>query len=223
MSQIETVLGDIQLKWGQKALQSARNMNLPLKVYSSGFAALDARIGGIPQAQITEITGLPSSGLSTLAYKSLAAAQKASANIMVIERQARLDMLDAAASGVKVEDLIMVETAEPKALLNLLRELLNCASVDYILVNLMGFRETLNLQPLLPILRRSDCALVLLVSQPIAANLAALRLRLSCHKWLRRSQDIIGCLSSVRIEKERYGKAGQEILLLLPFAEEVWE
>ena len=75
MKQIDEVILRIQEKWGHQALQSARHLTVQDRVYPSGFLSLDSLIGGIPRAQVTELVGRPTSGMTTLVYHSLAQSQ----------------------------------------------------------------------------------------------------------------------------------------------------
>lgn len=223
MKQIDDVILRIQEKWGRQVLQSARHLTVQDRVYPSGFLSLDGLIGGIPRAQVTELVGRPTSGMTTLVYHSLAQSQKHGANVVIIDSLSHLDMNTAAASGVNLENLILVEIEEIPLLLNLLRELLHSGVVNYLLVNLLGLRQgNLSLRPLINELHHSDCALVLLLSPKMQSDSASLRLRIQRQKWLQQNGDIIGCLSSVTVEKGHFGKTGTETLLLLPFEQEAW-
>jgi hypothetical protein len=223
MKQIDEVILRIQEKWGHQALQSARHLAVQDRVYPSGFLSLDGLIGGIPRAQITELVGRPTSGMTTLVYHSLAQSQKQGANVVIIDSLSQLDMNAAAASGVNLENLVLVEIAEIPLLLNLVRELLHSGVVNYLLVNLLGLRHgNVSLRPLINELHHSDCALVLLLSPSVQSGSASLRLRIQRQKWLQQNGDIVGCLSSIQVEKQRSGSVGAETLLLLPFEQELW-
>src|SRR5262245_5602192 len=133
MSRIDAVISRIQEKWGHQAVQSARHLSRQDKVYSSGFLSLDSLIGGFPRAQVTEVVGRPTSGMTTLVYHSLARNQKLGANVVIIDSLSHLDMNAAAASGVNLDNLVLVEIEEIPLLLNLVRELLHSGVVNYLL------------------------------------------------------------------------------------------
>ena len=80
----------------------------------------------------------------------------------------------------------------------------------------------ISLRPLLNVLHQSDCAVVLLLPPSVRSDSASLRLRIQRQKWLQQNGDVVGCLSSVRVEKQRSGNTGTETLLLLPFEREAW-
>jgi hypothetical protein len=222
MKNIDEIIGKIQEKWGHQALQSARHLSSELRTYPSGFHALDALIGGIPRGHLSEIVGRPSSGMTTLAYHSLALAQKQGANIVVIDSVGNLDIHAATEFGLSMEKIVLVEAHEPDLLLNLLPELLNSGVVNYLLLNFMGLRQSnLNLRSLRTVLSQSDCALTMLLPKTVHTDIAALRLHVQREKWLRLGKDIVGCMSSVHVEKQRFGKVGAECLLLLPFEKEL--
>jgi hypothetical protein len=223
MKQVDELMARIQEKWGYQAVQTARHLSLAEnRSYPSGFQALDALIGGIPRSHLTEITGRPSSGMTTLVYHSLALAQQQGANIVVIDNISNLDIQAATEFGLNLEKLVLVEVEELNLLLNLLPELLNSGVVHYLLVNLMSLRQNLlSLRALSPFLQKSDCAVTLLIPRSTKSDIAALRLHIQRRKWLKQGKDIIGCLSSVQVEKQRFGKAGRECLLLLPFEDRI--
>jgi hypothetical protein len=223
MKNIDEIIGKIQEKWGHQAVQSARHLSVAeKKFYPSGFYALDALIGGIPRGHITEIVGRPSSGMTTLAYHSLTHAQKQGANIVVIDSVGNLDIHAATEFGLNLEKLVLVESHELPLLLNLLPEILNSGIVNYLLLNFMGLRQqNLSLRPFMNVLSQSDCAVVPLLPQTTQTDIAALRLHIQRQRWLRLGTDIVGCLSSVQVEKQRFGKVGRECLLLLPFEKEL--
>jgi hypothetical protein len=185
--------------------------------------SLDKLIDGFPRAQVTELVGRPTSGMTTLAYYSLARSQRQGANVVIIDSLSQLDMNAAAALGANLKNLVLVEIEQLPLLLNLVRELLHNGVVNYLLVNLLGLRQTnLNLRPLMNNLYASDCALVLLLPQRVQSDIASLRLQVQRQNWLPQNDDIIGCFSSVKVEKQRFGKTGAETLLLLPFEGETW-
>jgi RecA/RadA recombinase len=112
MSRIDEVISRIQEKWGHQAVQSARQLSRQDKFYSSGFLSLDNLIGGFPRSQVTELVGRPTSGMTTLAYYSLARSQRQGANVVIIDSLSHLDMNTAAASGANLENLVLVEIEE---------------------------------------------------------------------------------------------------------------
>jgi hypothetical protein len=223
MDKIDAVMARIQEKWGQQALQRAHHLSVQDKVYSSGFISLDWMIGGIPRAQITEIVGRPTSGMNSLAFHSLARSQKQGANVVIVDSLSRLNLNAAAASGVQLAKLILVEAEDLALILNLVREIIHSGVVQYLLLNLLTLHQSaLSLRSLISVLHASDCALVLLLPAKAKTDSASLRLSLQRQEWLRQNGDIVGCLSLVTVEKHRLGKAGMESLLLLPFEQEIW-
>ncbi len=70
---LQLTLWDVQKRWGQKALDL---LNGPSSTgdstrISTGFDRLDQMLGsgGIARGRITELLGIPTSGMTTLAHK----------------------------------------------------------------------------------------------------------------------------------------------------------
>jgi RecA/RadA recombinase len=83
---LDDVLNRIQQKWGQSAIQPAhRIQRIERKTIATGFIALDKMMVGIPCGHITEISGRPTSGMSTLAYHLIASAQSANQHVVCVD------------------------------------------------------------------------------------------------------------------------------------------
>ena len=83
---------------------------------STGFEDLDRhlRAGGVPQGQLTEISGAASSGKTALALGILAAATRAGALVAIIDAQGGFYPPAAAALGVDLTRLLVARVPAPK-------------------------------------------------------------------------------------------------------------
>jgi hypothetical protein len=91
---------------------------------SSGIAAMDALMGGLPRGCLTEICGPASSGRTTLLLAALAAATRRGECCAVVDASDALDPQSAVAAGVELERLLWVrcgESSPQKCLEQLLR------------------------------------------------------------------------------------------------------
>lgn len=92
---------------------------------STGFPALDALLpnGGIPVSRLTELIGVPTSGMTTLAYKWVASAQGEADLAAYLDLSATLDPDYARRCGVRLERLVIVRPADMAQALEIARDL----------------------------------------------------------------------------------------------------
>lgn len=86
--------------------------DIKIELLSTGSLAVDAALGGgIPKGKIVDIVGKTSSGKTTLALTACATLQKENpeANIMYIDAEIALDPVYAAALGVDLNKIILVQ------------------------------------------------------------------------------------------------------------------
>ena len=111
---LEATVAAIQLRWGQKALQPAKQAFSPTETaphISTSFPALDqalAGIGGIPQGRLTEILGTPTSGMATLALKIIAQAQSEGHTTAYLDLGRTFDPEYAARCEVNLSHLLLI-------------------------------------------------------------------------------------------------------------------
>src|SRR5689334_6103648 len=101
----------IRRAWGQDALrqftESEKLAGVPH--ISTGFPSLDQalNIGGIPKGHLTRLSGIPTSGAMTLAYKTLA--QAAGEALVYLDLAHNFDADYAARCGVDVANLVLIQ------------------------------------------------------------------------------------------------------------------
>jgi hypothetical protein len=78
---------------------------------STGLREVDSVIGGIPRGAITEITGPPSSGRTSLTLSTLAEATKQDEFCAIVDTTDSLDALSASAAGITLDQLLWVRCA----------------------------------------------------------------------------------------------------------------
>ena len=88
----------------------------PDRVFSTGFAELDAILGpgGVPRGMGVALRGDASSGRTTLALRLAAEAQAAGAIVAWLDLAAALDPVEAVARGVELAWLVVVTPADPR-------------------------------------------------------------------------------------------------------------
>lgn len=224
METLDTIINRINQKWGHQTIRSARQMNKPAATHiKTGFAALDALFSGIPQGHVTEIAGRATSGLTTFSHHIAAQAQHSKQNVVYVQLNNPLDGQHITHCGVQFDQMIAVDVESIPIALDVTRSVINSGAVGLIIVNLMASRERhIDLQRLLLDLRGSGCALLLLLPSFARSNGASLRLNVQRRKWLRETHQLVGCLSSVSIQRNRFGAVGQDVMLLMRLVQDAW-
>jgi len=88
----------------------------PDRLAPTGSAGLDAALGGgLRRGQLSEITGAPSSGRTTLATEALAAATGRGEAVALVDACDTFDPASAAARGVTLSHLLWVRSSAPVA------------------------------------------------------------------------------------------------------------
>ncbi|MEL7436659.1 MAG: hypothetical protein AAFN11_22155 [Chloroflexota bacterium] len=217
-SSIARVMQRIQQKWGQGAITTARHLQTNIHTIPTGFAALDALITGIPCGHITAIVGHPTSGLTTLTYHIIASAQKQGRHVVHIHQGTTFDAHYAMQCGVRMQGLLAVDVDNPVTGLDVTRAIVASRAVGLVVLNILGATDTLlDVRPFVRDLRSADCAVLCLVTPTTRTNATSLRLAVKRQKWTRQYGVVMGCLSSVSVQKNKLGASGHHALLLLPF------
>ena len=242
---LETTIATLQDRWGSKAigrLPAGRTKAIPH--IPTGFPALDEAlvIGGLPRGRISEISGIPSSGMATIALKITASAQAQKSMAIYIDLAKNFDPDYAARCGLALEQLVLVH---PYDILQAL-----AIAQDFVLGeegNLLVFDAPFNLlvEPrpaqaltttlgqLISPLSRTQCLLLFLNSLPAnssparandpvnvaLAHFATVRLFIQRERWVYHQGDIGGYQAQVLIVKNKLGPAGQQISITITEAD----
>src|SRR5689334_24084987 len=110
----------------------------PDRVFSTGFAELDAILGpgGVPRGMGVALRGDVSSGRTTLALRLAASAQAAGAIVAWLDLAAALDPVEVVARGIKPEWLVVLTPADPDEGLSIAGSLLAGRAVDLLVIDL---------------------------------------------------------------------------------------
>lgn len=227
---LESAVAAIQQRHGVQAIRKAAEVAPAVVPHvSTGFAALDAvtGCGGIPLGAMTLLSGQSTSGKLTLAYKTLAHAQRqGNAALLDLSRTADPGYLHRC--GVQLDRLLIArpDTA-PGALVNsvaLLLDLVQSREVRCVLMDGLADldaaalrRLTASLAHLRQLLHAAGCAVVFTDEQhapwqrwldldPGAAvrAQAALHVELQRERWLRRSGELVGYCATARVVRSRW-------------------
>ena len=243
-TKLEATIAALQDRWGSKAvgrLQAADRANA-IPHIPTGFPALDEAlvIGGLPRGRISEISGIPSSGMATIALKIVASAQAQKGMAIYIDLEQNFDPDYAARCGLALEQLVLVHPHDVSRALAIAQ--------DFVLSeegNLVVFDAPFNLlvepQPaqsltttlgrLISSLSRTQCLLLFLTSLPTnssparandlanaaLAHFATVRLFIQRERWVYRQGDIGGYQAQVLIVKNKLGPAGKRVSIGVNF------
>ena len=244
---LETTIAALQDRWGSKAvgrLPAGRTKAIPH--VPTGFPALDEAlvIGGLPRGRISEISGIPSSGMATIALRIVASAQAQKSMAIYIDLEQNFDPGYAARCGLALEQLVLVRPYDVAQALAITQ--------DFILVaegNLLIFDASSNLlvEPrsvqaltttlgrLISPLSRTQCLLLFLTSLPAnssparaddpvnvaLAHFATIRLFIQRERWVYRQRDIDGYQAQVLVVKNKLGPAGRKISITVTEIDDV--
>ncbi|MFL5680188.1 MAG: hypothetical protein ACJ77B_06265 [Chloroflexota bacterium] len=205
-------------------------------VISTGFAALDGILGsgGLPRSTSVALRGRGSSGKTTVALRTVAAAQAAGSIAAWIDVGRSFDPVEAVARGVRLEWLVVVTPETLDEGLAIAGTLLGGRSVDLLVLDLpprldpsaRPARVADRLHRLAALGRRAETLLVLLEPPTLAPGLATavaessgLRLELARRSWIRLGRDVVGQATEVVVARNRFGPPGRHAELRILYAD----
>ena len=216
---LEKTVSALQARFGVRAVRRlGQDLDDPHPRLPTGFPRLDKLLGGgLPRGRITEIAGVPTSGMATLALKTIAQAQAQGEIAIYVDPQQTFDPHYAARCGVIMEQLILIHPYNERQAWALLEEF--AAGDTGIVVCDLPLRAlasaplvqalAASLERLLAPLAKSGAALICLLSLPPSAapainrdpaaalqniplpHYATVRLLISRERWLYRRRDIL--------------------------------
>ena len=118
---LETTINALQDRWGNKAIGRWKDSQTgAIPHISTGFPTLDDALGtgGLPRGRISEINGIPSSGMVTIALNIIANAQSQKhMTVVYIDLDRNFDPAYAVHYGLILEQLVLVRPRDvPQAL-----------------------------------------------------------------------------------------------------------
>jgi len=214
----------------------------PDRVFSTGFAELDAILGrgGVPRGMGVALRGDASSGRTTLALRLAAAAQSAGSIVAWLDLAAALDPVEVVARGIKPEWLVVVTPADADEGLSIAGSLLAGRAVDLLVIDLPAragrkapgrateARFADRLGRVAALARRAGISLVVL-EPPDASGAGGLggaigeatgiRLELARRSWIRLGRDVVGQRTEVLVARNRAGPPGRRATLRILYAD----
>jgi recombination protein RecA len=195
---------------------------------SSGFAALDAalRTDGWPRGSLALLDAPRGAGGTSLAIRSLAAAQSAGGIVAWIDAAGCLDPATLARLGVQLEWLLVVRPASASEAVELAGWIARSGLVDALVLDLGewsgGASLVGELDRLARLLVRGRAVTLLLAGERLrdaVARVASVRVELRRIAWLAVGRDLVGQRVQATVTRHRWALAGGDAALDLWFAE----
>jgi recombination protein RecA len=233
-------ISTLQQRWGSRIIgryQLQSPADFP--AISTSFPQLDEAlgIGGIPRGRISELAGVPTSGMATLALKITAQAQRQGGSAVFLDLTRTFDAGYAWRCGVQLPQLTLIKPYTPSQSLAILSDLAINGGIDLIIfdmpLNLQTVSRTTRsinstLGRILAPLSKNDSTLLFLTSLSPQMEInhtqdaplspfATLRLLLTKERWLYKERDIRGYEAQVLIAKNKLYKPGQHVRISITF------
>ena len=221
-------LTTLQQRWGSGVVRLPRLGAESIAPYiSTGFSRLDAAlcIGGIPRSALTQLVGIPTSGMTTLALRTIAQAQGSGDMAVVLDLNHTFDPEYAIRCGIRLTQLLLVRP-DRSHVLDIVYSILANRAAGVILLDLtapaaLAAAPREGLVQLTRELAISPCALIVLTTPQTAivfedrSHQIALRLSIQRQHWLKRRGNVQGYRSSVTILKSRHAPSGSRVQITI--------
>ena len=128
----------IKKQFGDEALRKLGDPSISnVEVISTGILSLDLalQVGGLPRGRITQLSGPPGSGKTTIAQLTVAEAQKVGGLCAFIDAEHSLDTDYARALGVDVDNLLVNQPDYGEQGLEIAEALISSNEIDVIVID----------------------------------------------------------------------------------------
>ena len=135
---LKSALEKIERAYGSGAImQMGDSPDKAVEAISTGSLGLDIAlgIGGLPRGRVVEIYGPESSGKTTIALQTVAAAQQAGGIAAFIDAEHALDIHYAQKLGVNIQELVVSQPDDGEQALEIADTLVRSGSVDIIVID----------------------------------------------------------------------------------------
>ncbi len=240
---LELAISAIQKRWGTGIIgRSSKQPAGDFPSISTSFPQLDGAlgIGGIPRGRISELVGIPTSGMATLALKIIAQAQTKGGTAVFLDMARTFDPDYARRCGVRLSQLTLVHPNSAQQSLAILSDFVINGGIDLLIFDMpLGLqnepRTALKLSStlgrLLAPLSRNDSTLLFLTSLPVQDNssgsaypeqatlphFATIRLLLQKEGWLYKQRDVRGYEAQVLVVKNKLHTPGKNVHIDITF------
>jgi protein RecA len=246
---LQQLVATIQRRWGTRALRLLGDAlpQIPnVAAIPTGFPELDAvlAVGGVPRGGLTELLGMPTAGMTTIALTLIAHAQATGDLAGYIDLSHTFDAEYAALVGVDLATLLLVRPSPAGDALEIMQALVGSGGVGVLVVDSLALmqsnpRDAMLLAQALRVLpgtlARSPCALLVLTALPyspdmtralgfsgsLLAHAATIRLHIAREAWLPHAHGAPGCHARVSVLKHKFAPVGGDAQVLVRFPERI--
>ncbi len=221
---LKTALAEIHRRWGSEALRPLAALTSPAARIPTGYPSLDKLIGGgIPCGRMTELAGVPTSGMTTLAMKIIAQGQAQGRIGILVDTAGVFDPGYGVRCGVQLDGLLLARPANPASALDILQVVADEGGAALVVLDSLANALSMAnaeraldaaLRRLTPALRKSGGTVLALNPgqvSPALAHHAALRLAFENRGWLEEDRDISGCRARVTVMKSRGSRPDRHV------------
>lgn len=238
---LEKTVTNLQERYGLRAINRSPHSAAPPGI-PTGFPALDAAlgVGGLPCGRVSEIVGAPTSGVATVALKTVASTQARNGAAVYIDLAHTFDPDYAHRCGVDLHRLMVVYPYNVQQGIAMLPDFAADGGFDLLVFDMplypaLGPERQQQLSSalgrLLAPLNRSGAVLLFVTSLPPGSepsldgyprhlalpHYASLRLLIRRARWLYKRQDVRGYEADILVLKNRLAKAGGEVRIAITF------
>jgi hypothetical protein len=114
---LDAAVAGIRQRFGTNILRTGDEYNI--HSLSTGFAWIKPWASGMPRGNVTEISGAPTSGAHTLAYKLIASAHQARQVAVYLDLASTFDPDYAVRCGIDIGNVLLVRPANAEAALDI--------------------------------------------------------------------------------------------------------
>lgn len=221
-NQIQQTLWDLQKRFGDHVVTTLGAQMPGQPGLKTGYAALDALLGeqGIPKGAISVLVGIPTCGMTTLAFRLIANAQGTSEAALYLDLSGTFDADAAHLYGVAIERFVLGRPLDVLQSLEIARDVVQSQRAAIIVIDLL-FTHPSDLHDLNDPLRRlheqvkGQTAVVFLSPIPLQTldTYTHTRLALQRALWLRQYGEVTGYQVRVTLEKHKPFTPGQSVLV----------
>jgi recombination protein RecA len=212
---LEAIATGLRRRWGSRALTKGAAFLQPPDPLPTGHPALDTLLeGGMPRPALVELTGPPTSGITSLALNLIANAQAEGGDATWLDLSHTFDPFRAEAVAVVLKRLLVVRPGSVVEAMGIVEDVVHGNGSSVVVVSstldfLKGFQGSSvlerGLRRLAVPLRHSTAIVLFLTPAPTAvlADHASVRLALRANKLLFREEEWIGFRSTVTLTKHK--------------------
>ena len=219
LSWLDSVFDDLKQQYGNKILRRLAHITRPFsRTWSTTLPELDDLLdGGLRRGQLTEFVGSSSTGLTTVALRTLALAQARHQQVAWIDCQHTFDASFAARQKIDLGSMVLVQPHSGRVGLSIADSLIDSGgcqllvfdSIGDVLGERDGRQHVWNgLYRMALAVRQQQAVVVLLntTAQATALHDVGLRLLFQRQRWEWEHGDITGYRTRVTVQKNKRGR-----------------